>query len=191
MSELKLHATTEAVFGDRAHALDIALALADQELTIAECARRIGLSVSVLYRPVRSMCEAGLLECDGEEMGRGARYRLRPEFRQQAEAEAHADQPFGVLVAEQTLIVVEVPQITRFAEALTDPGVSSAVIWAAELDGGDRFLIALDRSDGAGAARARLRAAIESVGGDYRTARVARMMDASGLRAHLAAVRDI
>lgn len=150
----------------------------------------LGVSTSLIYRPLRGMCEDGLLECDADSMHRGARYWLRPDLVDQAEAEARAGQPLGFLMRDQTLLMVECSRITDLAEALTDAGLSRSVVWSAELDGGDRFLLVLDQREDSTTLHARLRAAIESSGAEYKASRIARVLDASALRALLASVRD-
>jgi hypothetical protein len=190
MDELKLQTTTEPVFGKRARRLEIALALTEERLTIAQCARRLGLRPSVIYRPVRSMWEEGLLHCDEDSMERGARYWLPPHLREQAEAESRLGQPSGVVLPGQTLMVLEAPRISDLAAAVADGAHSSAVIWAAELDGGDRFLVVLDQSAEAAAARARFRAIVEKAGSDYQVSRVASVIGAANWRLLLEAVGD-
>jgi hypothetical protein len=180
----------QPIFLGKAHWLDIAIALSDRSLTLAECARRLGVDNASIHRPLREMTREGVLLADPPSLGRGAVYRLREDLISRAEEEASRGQQPGVLIPAQLVFLVKCKQLLGLANALVESDLTRSLIWIAELDAGDEFLLVLDGQHTAPTGPARLRAAIERAGGECSSSRVQRVLNPRSWRRHLAAIRD-
>lgn len=180
-----------ATFRGRARWLEIGIAVSDRSLTMAECARKLGVNAGALHRPIKEMIEAEVLEVDGStSFGRNARYRLPADLREPLEAEVAEGQPLGRLLEGQPLFLVEIDRLLDLAQALVESDLTRSVVWLAELDGGTRYLLVLDSRPELHVAHARLRTAIEATGGSCLPLRTSRIMTPPAWRALLASVRD-
>ena len=191
----QLHATsmtleTQSIFSGRAHWLDIAIALSDRSMTMAECARRLGLANSVVRRPLHEMHEAGLLEADADSPSHGTHYWLREDLVDQLEIEVQDSQPAGKVLEGQAVLTVEKIGPLDLANALIATDLTHCVIWVAELGPGGRFFLVLDGKNTSATAHGRLIAAIEGAGGSCNAGQATRIMDAKTWRRLLAAFRD-
>jgi hypothetical protein len=178
------------VFSSRAHWLDLAIALSDRSLTMAECARRLGLARSVVRRPLREMAEAGVLETDDESLGHGTHYWLREDLVEQVEREVQDGQPQGAVVEGQTVLMIDGIGPLDLANALSASDLTRSVVWVAELGPGGDFLLVLDGKNTSPTAHGRLIAAVEGAGGSFKVGRAGRVMAAEAWRRLLATYRD-
>jgi hypothetical protein len=181
--------TDSFLFLRRAHWLDLAVALSDRSLTMAECARQLGLANSVIRRPLRDMAGAGLLETDDDSLSHGTRYRLRSDLVERVEEEIRQGQPQGVLIEGQVVLMVEAG-LLDLANALVSSDLSRNVIWVAELGPAGRYLVVLDGRSTSPTAHGRLIAAIEGAGGTCGAGGASRVMSADAWRRLLATYRD-
>lgn len=178
------------VFSGHAHRLDIAMALSDRPMTMAECARHLGLASSVVRRPLRKMHDEGLLDADDEELSHGTHYWLREDLVDQLEKEVRESQPSAKVLDGQVVLVVEEIGPLDLANALVATDLTHCVIWVAELGPGGRFLLVLDSKNTSTTVHGRLIAAIEGAGGACRAGQATRIMDAKAWRRLLATYRD-
>jgi hypothetical protein len=178
------------LFLKRAHWLDLALALSDRSRTSGECARYLGVDVSLIYRPLLKMTERGLLEANPWPAVRGTHYRLREELVERAEEEARAEQRQGTIVPAQIVLRVEVERLLDLANALSASDLTRSVVWVAKLDAGNGFLLVLDGRNTSALGADRLRGAIEASGGSCSAGRVEEVLDPVAWRRQLAAIRD-
>ena len=182
--------TQSIIFSGRAHWLDIATALSDRPLTMAECARRLGLANSVVRRPLHEMHKAGLLEADAESPSHGTHYWLREGLVDQLEKEVRESQPSGKVLEGQAVLTIEEIGPLDLANALMATDLTRCVIWVAELGPGGSFLVILDGKHTSATAHGRLIAAIEGAGGSCKAGQATRIMDVKAWRRLLAAYRD-
>ncbi len=166
------------------------MALSDRPMTMAECARRLGLANAVVRRPLREMHEAGLLEADAESSSHGTHYWLREDLVDQLEREVIDSQPSGKVLVGQAVLTVEEIGPLDLANALMATDLTHCVAWVAELGPGGSFFVVLDGKNTSATAHGRLIAAIEGAGGSCKAGRATRIMDAKAWRRLLAAYRD-
>jgi DNA-binding MarR family transcriptional regulator len=169
--------------------LDIAAALCDQSLTLAQCAHVLGVSRGTIYRQVHDMVKAGLVEHDGATIGHGTRFHLAPHHRDALDCALGEHQPPGVLQKLQpVLFLIDRPGILDVARALAPGDISAVVIWVVQMDD-DTLVLGLNREAPA-VARARLRAALEAARISCHAGRVSEVHPGKAWRDMMAATRD-
>jgi Bacterial regulatory protein, arsR family len=169
--------------------LDIAVALCDQPRTLAQCAHVLGVSSGTIYRQVRDMVEAGLVEHDGEVPGHGTRFHLAPHHRDTLDHALGERQSPGVLQRLQpVLFLIDRPSILDVARALGPGDISAVIAWVVQMDD-DTLILGINR-EAPPVARARLRAALEAAHISCQAGRVSEVHSGRAWRDMMAATRD-
>lgn len=151
--------------------LDIALVYSGRKRTLYEGAKALGKPSGSIQRAVRRMHAEGALEASDPEPTRGTLYWLNPDAAQALAKALDDSPPAGMLIDGQRYVEVKIADRRQMHEVLIRQELGSLIHWAAELDGAERWFLAVApwatrlQTD-------RLQAALAAVGAECASRRV-------------------
>jgi hypothetical protein len=121
----------------------------EESLGAYAIARELGLPTKKIASPLKTMCKAKVLECEGSEGKAAKLYRLRQGLLEALlEAAAEARDP-GLLRGGQILLAVEANDPNSVLRALSTADVADVLSWSARVSGsGVAYLLAFESSAG-------------------------------------------
>jgi hypothetical protein len=167
--------------------LELAVAFRERRRTRYEAAVAVGRKSGDIKRTVDAMFEARQLLAEDEELVKGTKLWLNPQYDTDVDsALAREEPPLGFLAEGQRVLEVSSPAKGRTYQVLRRADLVAPVRWAVELDGSERLLLVLSRHATVLQAE-RLQAALEAAGATCRAGRIGAQVRGA-LHAHAAAV---
>src|SRR6218665_1365853 len=161
---------------------DIGLVFAERPRTLYEASKALGRQTGSIANLTKRMVQEGVLEASDDPPVRGTTYWLASHARPLLKAATEQSQPTGRLQPQQHLLLIDSrDRETALQRVIANPEHSTAISWAADIDGTSRLLIALSPDATALAAR-NLYVDLESAGIDCARRMVGELLSADDLR---------